>query len=369
MPTPERTLAPGYYTDPAVFDRECRDIMARSWQMAAHVSQLPEPGDYITLSLAGERVFVLRGNDGVLRGFYNVCQHRGHCLLEGEAGNTGRMIACPYHRWTYELDGRLKKARNSERTPGFDPATIRLAGIAAEEFCGFVFINLDAEARPMDEVYPGLRAEITDYVPGIERLQYAHGHWAWTHSNWKAAVENYNECYHCRCAHATFTRGIVDPASYRVEIEGNYMRHRSRASKHVSYDNETIGHEHMDEYRSWYFWPLASIQCYPGGIVNTYRWIPVSADETIAWREWFLEHPTPSVSEQQLIDLDRDTTFAEDLALLESVQKGMHSRGYRGGPLVLDPGGEVDSEHPVLHIKRQVLAGLDEHPEVQRHVG
>lgn len=369
MQTPEFTLPPSYYTDPAVFAREHRDIFSRCWQLAAHASQVPEPGDYVTLSLAGERVFVLRGHDGVLRAFYNVCQHRGHCLLEADSGNTGRMIACPYHRWTYELDGRLKKARNSDRTPGFDPSAIRLAEIAVDEFCGFVFINLDPLAEPMDRVYPGLREEITAWVPGIERLQHAQGHHAYTHSNWKAAVENYNECYHCRCAHATFTRGIVDPESYRVQIEGNFMRHLSRASKHVSYDSESIGREHMDEYRSWYIWPLASIQCYPGGIVNTYRWVPQSPDETLVWREWFLEHATPSVSEQQLIDLDRDTTFAEDLALLASVQKGMHSRGYHGGPLVLDPRGEVDSEHPVRHIKQQVLANLEPDPEPQQHVG
>ena len=369
MQTPEFTLAPSYYTDPAVFEREKRGIMAGSWQMAGHVSQLRDPGDYIALELAGERVFVLRDHDGELRGFFNVCQHRGHCLLEQEAGNTGKFIACPYHRWTYELDGRLRKARNSDQTPGFDPGAIRLSPIAVEDFRGFVFINLDPVATPMDELYPGLREEMAAWAPDTENLHYAHGHWAYTHCNWKAAIENYNECYHCRCVHSTFTRGIVDPESYRVQVEGGFMRHVSRASKHVSYDRETMGEHHQDEYRSWYFWPLCSIQCYPGGIINTYRWIPVSADQTIVWREWFLPHSTPTVSEQQLIDLDRDTTFAEDLALLESVQRGLHSRGYQGGPLVLDPSGEVDSEHPVRHIKQQVLQSLNERPELQQDVG
>ena len=368
MQTPEYTLDPSYYTDPAVFEREKREIMAPGWQLAAHASQLQEPGDYITLELAGERVFVIRDLEGELHGFFNVCQHRGHCLLE-HSGNTGKFIACPYHRWTYELDGRLRKARNGDYIPGFDPGSIRLSPVAVEYFCGFVFINLDPMARPMDEIYPGLREEMQAYVPGIESLQYAHGHYAYTHCNWKAAIENYNECYHCRCVHSTFTRGIVDPESYRVQVENNFMRHMSKASKHVSYEQEAMTGQHQDEYRSWYFWPLCSIQCYPGGIINTYRWIPVSADETIVWREWFLPHATPTVAEQQLIDLDRDTTFAEDLALLESVQKGLHSRGYRGGPLVIHPGGEVDSEHPVQYIKQQVLAGLGEDREPQQHVG
>jgi len=363
---PEFTLAPGYYTDPAVFRREVQEIFARNWQMAGHVSQLPETGDYITLDLAGERVFVVRGQDGELRGFYNVCQHRGHCLLEG-AGNTGRFIACPYHRWTYELDGRLRKARGSDRTPGFDPGAIHLAPVAVEQFAGFVFINLDGGAASMHELYPGLRREIESYAPEIDQLQYAYGHEAETHANWKAGIENYNECYHCRCVHSTFTRGIVDPESYHVELGTNFMRHRSRAAKHVSYEKETMTAEHQQEYRSWYIWPLASIQCYPGGIINTYRWIPLSPDETVVWREWFLPQATPTVAEQQLIDLDRDTTFAEDLALLASVQRGLHSRGYGGGPLVLDPDGRVDSEHPVQFIKHQVLASLNEDTELQQH--
>ena len=93
----------------------------------------------------------------------------------------------------------------------------------------------------------------------------------------------------------------------------------------------------------------------------------MSPDETVVWREWFLPQATPTVAEQQLIDLDRDTTFAEDLALLASVQRGLHSRGYGGGPLVLDPDGRVDSEHPVQFIKHQVLRSLDEDPELQQH--
>ena len=160
---PIRALDPHYYTDSGVFERERQRIFQRSWQLIAHQSQLPNPGDYLTFSLGDDHLFALRGADNQIRVFFNVCQHRAHELLNGQ-GNT-RLIACPYHAWTYELDGRLRKARNSDRVAGFDASSICLTEARCELFCGFIFVNLDSDAPSMEALFPGVQAEIRSFVP------------------------------------------------------------------------------------------------------------------------------------------------------------------------------------------------------------
>ena len=161
-PAPVRSLAARYYTDPAVFEKERRGLLSRTWQFAGHESQAREPGDYFTCEIAGESLFCIRGRDGVLRAFYNVCQHRGHRLVEG--AGTARAIVCPYHAWSYELTGAFRSGPNVESVPGFDRSSIRLTAVRSESLHGFVFVNLDDDAAPMDAWYPGVREELADYV-------------------------------------------------------------------------------------------------------------------------------------------------------------------------------------------------------------
>ena len=125
-PDPQRSAAlPGYlYSDPAVFAEEKRRLFYASWQIVAHESELPNPGDYVCATVVDQSLFVLRGNDGVVRAFFNVCQHRAHELLKGK-GNVKSVIVCPYHAWSYELDGSLRGARATRHLPEFDPAGIR----------------------------------------------------------------------------------------------------------------------------------------------------------------------------------------------------------------------------------------------------
>ena len=355
--SPVRALDPHYYTDTGVFEQEKKRIFQCSWQLIGHQSQLPNPGDYFTFSLGDDHLFALHGADSQLRVFYNVCQHRAHELLAAQ-GNT-RLIACPYHAWTYELDGRLRKARNSDRVAGFQPSTICLTQVRCELFCGFMFVNLDADAQSMEALFPGVEAEIRRFVPNIDRLKFAYRHQADIQANWKVAVENYNECYHCRIVHKAFTQGVVAAESYYIEPQGKHFRHIAHAPKQSAYRVDIESGNALD-YSSWYLWPLASIQVYPGNVVNTYRWLPRDPGKTVVYREWFLPSEQPTVEEKKLIDLDYTTTFAEDLDLMNSVQRGLNSRGYRPGPLIIDPAGGVDSEHPVYEIKKQVLAALEE---------
>ena len=117
MTEPIRSLDGRYYTDPEIFAQECDGVLARTWQFAGHVSDLAAPGDYIVFEIAGESLFTIRGHDGALRTFYNVCQHRAHRLLQGQ-GHT-KVVVCPYHAWTYELTGGLRSGPNIKAVPGF----------------------------------------------------------------------------------------------------------------------------------------------------------------------------------------------------------------------------------------------------------
>ncbi len=160
---PVRSLEARYYTDPRVFEIEKTGVLSRTWQFACHASELENPGDYVAFDLADESLFSIRGRDGVIRTFYNVCQHRAHQLVSG-AGST-RVVVCPYHAWTYELTGRLRAAPNSKSVPGFDASRICLTEVRTEVFLGFVFVNLDPDAPAMDEWFPGVRDELEGFVP------------------------------------------------------------------------------------------------------------------------------------------------------------------------------------------------------------
>src|SRR5699024_10741368 len=162
-----------------------------------HEESLRENGAYLAVEVAGRPIFLTRGQDGELRGFYNVCKHRGHHLLEGQ-GKTKR-ITCPYHAWTYDLQGQLRVAPGTEGLQNFDKSEICLDRVAVEEFCGFIFVNLDPAARPMAEQTGNLRAEIEQFAPDIKNLTFAHRLTYDIQSNWKNIVDNFLECYHCHC--------------------------------------------------------------------------------------------------------------------------------------------------------------------------
>jgi carnitine monooxygenase subunit len=351
-------LAPHYYTDADIFRQEKEKIFFRTWQFAGHLSQVANPGDYFTFRICDQNLFVIRSIDGELRAFYNVCKHRAHELLT-DRGNT-RRIVCPYHAWTYETNGRLQRARNSENVPGFDPSTICLSDVRLEVFCSYIFVNVDPDARPMRELFPGIEAEIREFVPKIDDLKLAHAYSAEEKANWKIAVENYNECYHCRVVHKAFSSGVVDAESFNVVPDGYCLRHTARAAKTSAYGYDQQQGDHVQDYKSWYLWPTFSIQVYPGSVVNTYRWWTDDVAGSVIHREWWL--PNGEVTEEQMkvIELDRTQTFAEDLSIISSVQRGLASRGYRSGPLIIDPAGGVNSELSVAALHKLVIEALEQ---------
>lgn len=161
------TLPAPYYTQDAVFQYEQEKIFAHSWICVAHRSELAEPNDYVTRDIIGESIIVLRDRDGILRAFYNVCPHRGHQLLQG-SGKAKNVITCPYHAWTFKLDGELAFARNCDNVPNFDRDKATLVPIKVEEAAGFVFINLNPRAGSVEDQLPGFEARLRAACPVVD---------------------------------------------------------------------------------------------------------------------------------------------------------------------------------------------------------
>ena len=352
---PVRALPARYYTAPEIFARAGERLFFRTWQFACHASQIPQPGDYFVFSILDQDLFVIRGRNGAVRCFFNVCQHRGHTLLEG-AGRT-HLIVCPYHAWSYELDGKLHSATHARGLPGFECGDIRLTEVKLDTLCGFIFVNLDEDAPPMAEVFPGVESAIRAHCPDIEQRAIACEHDAQELCNWLAAVENYNECYHCKGVHRTFASGVVDPRSYNIRPLGaaKCLHHTARAQSGAGAWYDTSG----SHYGSFFLWPAFSLQIYPSSLVNTFHWRPLSVNTTRVYRGWYSGDGSVDDSLQKVIDLDRDTTFAEDLELLKRVQRGLGSKGYRPGPLVINPDEGIDSEHSIARLHEWLRDTLD----------
>lgn len=347
-----------YYTDPAIFEAERKGVLARTWQFAGHGSQLEHPGDYFAFEMAGESLFCIKGRDGEIRTFYNVCQHRAHQLVSGE-GST-RVVVCPYHAWTYELTGELRAAPNTRSVPGFDKSAVCLTEVRTELFLGFIFVNLDPDAAPMGAWFPGVREELMEWLPHWESLKPLEWVEIPENCNWKVSVENYSECYHCSLNHPTFATGIIKPETYDIQPEGYCLRHTTECQslENMSYDIDR-SKPHSEEYSSWFLWPMFSFQVYPGNVLNTYHWRAIDPDHVVVWRGWYTEGGWDSEVIRRLAVQDRATTVEEDIHLVESVQRGLKSRGYIPGPLVVDPGCGVNSEHSVMTLQKWMREGIE----------
>ncbi len=361
--TSGRAIDGRYYTDPEIFEAELDRVFARTWQLVGHVSQLATAGDLITATVGRERVVIANdgtandgaANDGTgIKAFYNVCQHRGHQLVLEDQANMAD-ISCPYHAWLYDLSGRLLKARRLDASALGDICVPR---VRVETLAGYVFVNLDPDAAPLADTGPGVEAALLELAPAApERVLTAR----LTHefaANWKLAIENYNECYHCPNVHRSFTTGVIDAKTFMITPRGQTIWHTAQAAapdrRPYELDEDDTG------YGSFFVWPVSSIQCYPGRILNTFRWVPLAVDRTLLIREWWFDDVEPTEQQRKAIELDWVTTVAEDFELMESVQHNMSSRGYRPGPLIVDPSGTADVHHEnaVPHLQALALAAL-----------
>ena len=343
------TIPAAYYTQPQVFEQEKDAIFAKHWICIAHRSEVAESNAYITREVVGESLIVVRGRDGVLRGFYNVCPHRGHQLLSG-SGKAKNVITCPYHAWAFKLDGELAHARNCENVVNFDKDNSSLVPLRVEEYAGFIFINLDNDAGSVEAQLPGLEASMRAACPVIDDLHLAARFVSDTAANWKSIVDNYQECYHCAPAHPGFSDS-VDISQYTHTLHPNWsLQHGVAKSSERSFTFDESGNG--AHYSGYWIWPCSMFNMPPGGNFMTVIYeFPVDANTTLQHYDIYFLNKDITPEQQALIEWYRDVFRPEDLRLVESVQKGLKSRGYRGqGRIMTDRQRSGLSEHGIAHF-------------------
>lgn len=221
---PGHALPQGFYTSQAVYEHDIREYWNRNWIWVGHECQIPEPGDYLTFDYGPESVIVVRDQQGEVRAHLNVCRHRGSRICT-EARGKARVLVCPYHAWTFELSGKLRAAR--DMGPDFDPSKWGLFPAQVMIFEGLIFVCAAQEAPPVQEALKSV-AELAAPMD-LANMKVAHEASYPLPANWKLAVENYMECFHCAPAHLEYARShtLKDPAD--VEKHADALAERSRA--------------------------------------------------------------------------------------------------------------------------------------------
>jgi choline monooxygenase len=350
------TLPAAWYADPAVVELERSRIFARSWQYVGRSGDVAEPGQFVSGMAGHVPVVAVRGRDGELRGFVNVCRHRGHIVASG----CGRRetLQCPYHAWTYGLDGSLRKAPRSEREPGFDLGEWSLLPVAVGTWGPFLFANPDPAAAPLVDALGDLPDVVAGSGVDVGDLRFRERR-EWTAAaNWKVGIENYLECYHCSVAHPSFSKLIdVDPDQYQLRTAPTYSVQLGPI-RETALTGERRGIPYVpsrDVARAQYhfLWPNITINIEPGPInLGIDVWLPDGAGATVGYSDQFFG---PDVTEDQAREVMEfgQQVADEDTDLVISVQRGLSSGMVPHGRLLLS------SEGLIQHFARLVVDALE----------
>lgn len=340
-----------WYSDPSVLQLERERIFADAWQYLGRAEVLSEPGSYLAGRVGHVPVVAVRGKDGVLRGFKNVCRHRAHLVTEGEGCRS--TLQCPYHAWTYDLDGSLLRAPRSEREPGFDRADWSLFPAAVATWGPLVFANPNPDARPLAEHLEGIAESVESSGVGFENLRFRERVVWELDANWKNGLENYLECYHCAIAHPGLSKVVdVDPDTYTLiprtygSSQKSVVRPGVREGKinapYVPKDEVSDPQYHL-------LFPGTTINIEPG--VQNFgidAWHPVSPGKTAGVTDYYFG---PEVTDDEVAELVAfsQQVGAEDDGLVRSVQAGLDSGVVPQGRLLLN------AEPLIAHFQRWVF--------------
>ena len=362
------TLPTYHYTDREIYRREVTEIFHKVWLLAGYLHDLERPGSYITCKRLDQNVLVVRGADGRLRGFHNVCMHRGHELVAGKG--RASVFTCPYHGWSYDGEGRLAAAANAENVKGFDFDELSLRPVGVDTLLNMVFINFDPAARPMDELYGGLEAEVRALLPDYDALALYRTDVYDLACNWKLIFDAM-DCYHCPSLHP---QAMGPDAYYKPSFEitghdwwalhiirGNAEVIGGRVDGSIAYDIRT-DHPLQDVY-IWWLWPTVYLTVHQGNPnMKVLFAMPSAIDRSWETVDNFLLGDPPVAEDIANIDNFRDNIQAQDLAAVESQQRGLRSRGYREGRLMVDRERSWASEHGVHHFHRLCWEAVNGRP-------
>ena len=342
MPAGATTLPAPFYVDASCFAREMDALFGRMWICAARVEQVERPGQFVVREVMGESIIITSSAAGRVDAFYNVCRHRGTRLCTEAEGTFGRRIQCPYHAWTYALDGSLVGAPHMDDVPHFAKADYPLHRVHADVWDGHVFINLSRETpRPLQEQLAELPSKFAPWR--MQELRLGHRIVYDVKANWKLIIQNYNECLHCPNLHPALNRLSHYLSGENEPLQPTYMGGRMDLRPGV--DTLTMdgrctrgplpGLSAEDVRRVYYYaiFPNMLLSLHPDYMMVHTLW-PVAPDRTINICEWHV-HPTelsrPDFTMSDAVEF-WDLTNRQDWHVCELSQAGISSRAYTPGP-------------------------------------
>lgn len=338
------TLPSWVYSHYEFFQLEAAAIFSSAWQVACHLNEIPNPGDFITFDMLNERALVIRGEDGAPRAFHNVCAHRAHALVEGHQGHCPGFLTCPYHGWTYHLDGRNRAVSAPQSFGSLDRTPLGLKPIELEVFMGFVFIRFESGGPSVAKRWAPYREELAAYR--LEDLKPLGEMWEEPHDiDWKNIVENYVEDYHFATGHPglsalmerDYDREVTSAGAMRLSHRMLKAPRRSWSARHYARILPDFAHLPDEQNRRWtYFglFPNVYFDVFPD-YMDTFQVIPVGPGKSLLRSQAYaLPDDSRATKAARFLSLRINTQVQdEDNALTASVQQGLASSGYAYGVL------------------------------------
>ena len=329
-PLAEASTIPGpWYVDSRIAELEALTVFTNSWQVVGRVDQVAKPGQFVTATVAGEPIVAVRGSDGQLRAFYNVCRHHAAKVVTEPCGSAA-ILHCPYHGWNYGLDGSLKGMPEFDGVRNFERQDNGLVPVQVDTWEAFVFVNLNPQAETLRGF---LGALVKRCEPlGLAQLRYFDSRTYDIACNWKVFVDNYLDGgYHVPHLHKGLN-SVLDYKQYTIENEDRYCL---QSSPMVSSEEDAATGATRKGDRAWYFWqyPNFMINCYEG-YMDTNLVIPLDVDHCRVAFDFYFADVSEALREHNAQSLAvGDRVQQEDLGICEDVQRGLKSRAYGAGRL------------------------------------
>jgi Rieske 2Fe-2S family protein len=334
------TLPRRYFVDAEIFAEEERKIFGTQWVCVGHQSQLPHAGDYLVQVVAGESVLIVRDRHERVRGFHNVCRHRGTLLCEQASGHA-KAIQCPYHAWTYSLQGDLIGAPHMEATPGFVREDYPLHAVPTALWEGFIFVSLAHRPEPLEEAFGPLQGKFEEW--NLPRLKSARAISYDVQANWKLIFENYSECYHCPGVHPALARVSPYDSAENDLAEGPFLggfmalaegQSLTMSGNSCARPVGKVAEGHQARVFYYSIFPNMLLSMHPD-YVMVHLLLPYSPARTLIQCDWYF-HPEADQDAARFQPDDAvgfwDMTNRQDWHVCELSQKGISSRAYRPGP-------------------------------------
>jgi len=340
------TIPSPWYFDSQIAELEQQSVFAKTWQVVGRADQVRERGSFFTTDLAGEPIVVSRGDDGVLRSFYNVCRHHAAAVVP-EAQGTAKQFRCPYHGWTYGIDGALKGMVEFEGVCNFDREKNGLVPVKVDTWENFVYVNLDRHAMPLHD-FLGKVPEIVAPLQLTKKLKYFGRRIYTLHCNWKVFVDNYLDGgYHVPHTHKGLS-SVIEYTKYTIE---NFERACLQSSPLSPGKKSEAGVAATRRGRAYYLWiyPNFMINAYEG-VMDTNLVLPMGVDKCAVVFDYYFADVSKKAAKHNLASIKvSEKVQDEDMAICDSVQRGLASRAYVAGRLSVRREAGEHLFHRLLH--------------------